>query len=326
MTRNGVLYQTERTTTPDTPDTGEWGTYFTATGRKIIDDAGVVTSANDTIIPGTVHARLSLSSSDPAPVSDQTAATTLYLLPYGGEHIALHDGSSWSYFALGASGINISIPATTDTNYDVFVYDSSGLTLELVAWTNDTTRATAITAQDGAYVKSGDTTRLYVGTIRTTDSSGQCEDSLAKRFVWNYYNRLPRTMRVIESTDSWAYTTATYRAMNNSTANRIAFVNGVQEEHVEALAVAIMSTSNVGGGFVGIGLDSTSANSAHLGFVIPTQITSFAANGRSTYRGDPGLGYHYLQALEKGNTGMTFYGDAGTPSDHQAGIQGVINA
>jgi hypothetical protein len=53
--------------------------------------------------------------------------------------------------------------------YDVFLYDSGGTpTLEILAWTGNTTRATALTTQDGVLVKSGDASRRSLGTVRPT--------------------------------------------------------------------------------------------------------------------------------------------------------------
>jgi hypothetical protein len=67
---------------------------------------------------------------------------------------------------------------TPNTNYDVLGYNNSGtLALDLVAWTNGTTRATALARQDGVLVKSGATTRRYLGTLRTTGTTGQTEFS-----------------------------------------------------------------------------------------------------------------------------------------------------
>ena len=88
-----------------------------------------------------------------------------------------------------------------DKNVDVFLYDNAGtLTLNLVEWSNDTTRATALTIQDGVYVKNGALGYLYLGTIRTS-ASGTAADSVIQRFVWNYYNRITRQIYREEATD-----------------------------------------------------------------------------------------------------------------------------
>ena len=177
-------------------------TQLTALGAKpadsdilvVVDDPGgtpvtkKVTYANlvadvGTVLGMTCNGRLTLTSGTPVTTSDVTAATTLYFTPYKGDQVALYTDSTWTLYTLTER--SIAIPATTDTNYDVFLYDNSGtLTLELVAWSDGTTRATALATQNGVYVKSGSADRRYLGTIRTTGVSGQCEDSETKRFVW----------------------------------------------------------------------------------------------------------------------------------------------
>lgn len=85
------------------------------------------------------------------------------------------------------------------------------------------TRATALATQDGVYVKSGDATRLYLGTIRTTTTSGQCEDSLLRRFCINYYNAVRRRCHVFENTNH-TYNAAPARPWNDNTATRFEFI------------------------------------------------------------------------------------------------------
>lgn len=283
------------------------------------------TTGGGIVTPGTVHARLTLASGDPTPMSDQLAKTALYLLPYQGKHIALYDGSTWQNFALGSSGISIAIPTSAlDTNYDVFVYDSGGLTLELIGWLSATARNVQLALQDGVFVKSGQTGRLYLGTIRTTSVSGQSEDSLARRFIWNYYNRLRRAMRVVESADSWTYSTAAFRVMNNNNANRLQFVIGVNEEFVEAIVSSISSHTTFKAIVNGIGLDITTTNARTSGGLGFTDTSGTGAMAHAYYRGAPGIGYHSLYALEYGTTGESWYGDAGNPSLYQSGIEGSL--
>lgn len=159
--------------------------------------------------------RMTLTTALPVTTADVTAATTVFVAPYKGNRIALYDGTNW--VMRSSAQMSIAVPATTSTMYDLFCFDNSGTaTLEALAWTNDTTRATALVTQDGVLCKTGALTRRYLGSFRTTTVSGQTEDSLAKRFVWNYYNRIVRPMRVIETTDNWNYTTSTIRQANNS--------------------------------------------------------------------------------------------------------------
>lgn len=271
--------------------------------------------------------RLTLTTATPVTTGDVTGAETLYYTPYKGNKIALYDGSSaWKVYSFAE--LSIDVPDATNC-YDVFAYDNAGaVALELTAWTNETTRATALTFQNGVYVKTGATTRRYLGTFySTTAGNGQIEDSFAKRNLWNYYNRVERGMRVTEATDTWNYTIGTYRQANGSTANQLEFVIGVSEDAVEARVATVVQNTNTGVLVnVAIGLDSTTASSATE--ILPIDIS--AANLRlfvaAGYTGLPGVGRHTLVWLEiSGATGTTsWYGDGGAPTRIQGGIRGKL--
>jgi hypothetical protein len=270
--------------------------------------------------------RLTLSTGTPIPSADQLAATTLYYTPHIGGKIALYNGASWDVISFSEVSISLS-GKTADTNYDVFGYNNSGtLTLELLAWTNATTRATALVRQDGVLCKTGALTRRYLGTIRTTGTTGQCEDSAVKRFVWNAENRVPRGLYRAESADSWTHTPInTWMQANNSTANQLAVVRGLDIEPMACDAHSVFQSSNstVQWGRVGIGLDSTSAL---VSGSLPQSVTAdnvAYGNCVAYYNGYPGLGYHYLAWLEAAaTTTQPWYGDAGVPTLLQQGIQG----
>src|SRR5690606_6570024 len=121
--------------------------------------------------------RLTLTSNTPVTISDVTGATSVYYTPYIGRVESVYNGTIWQL--LPFTQLTISLPSTTNTNYDVFVYGNNGvLTADSpVAWTNDTTRATALAYQDGVLVKSGDATRKFLGSFRTGSVSGQVADS-----------------------------------------------------------------------------------------------------------------------------------------------------
>ena len=271
--------------------------------------------------------RLTLTTATPVTTSDVTGASaaTIYFTPYGGNQIALYNGTQWGLHTF--TELSLAVPATTNTMYDVWVYNNSGtLALEALAWTNDTTRATALAFQNGVYVKSGTTTRRYVGSFRTTGSSGQTEDSAAKRYVWNYYNRKSRLMMVAESTNTWTYTSSTYQQANASTANQIDFVIGVAEEVVAATVrgLAINSTTADRYSWVSIGLDGTSSNAT----LVQPSHSSSTARGHPTaeYRVVVAAGRHYLTWLEATDSGetMTWYGDNGDANKYQTGIVGGL--
>lgn len=196
--------------------------------------------------------RLTLVSGTPVMTTTQSAKTTLYFTPYKGNDISLYDGTNWQLYS--TSEISMSLGGlTASKNYDIWCYNNGGTpTLEALVWTNDTTRATALTTQDGVYVKSGDASRRYVGTIRINSSGGQCDwkygsaaagGGAADFGVWNYNNRVSVATAVKDTTDSWTYGTASWRSANNSTTNRVSFVTGVAEDSVSAEYLAI-SLSN----------------------------------------------------------------------------------
>lgn len=274
--------------------------------------------------------RLTLETGVAVSVTDQTAATSVYYTPYKGSQISLYDGSgSWQLHEFAERTLSLA-GYTANLPYDIFIYDNSGtLTLESAAWASNTTRTTAIVLQDGIYVKTGATTRRYLGTIKMTATTGQCEDSKARVFVNNYYNRVPRYLARSETAVSWAYAGATWQAANNDTDNKVELVIGVQEELLELLLVASMSGSaSTNYGFVGVGED-TSSN-------ITTGNHHGGAGGNSgndwfsftvAYRNYPVIGGHYYTWMERTNgVSVTWYGvsGTGTPPIYNCGISGYI--
>lgn len=274
------------------------------------------------ILPNIVNGRLTLTSGTPITTTDVSAATTLYFTPYMGNYIRLWDGRVWDYYAFDE--VSIAIPGALDSNYDVFGFLNGGkLALELVIWSDGITRATSLVLKDGAYVKNGEPNKLYLGTIRTT-SAGQGEDSISKRFVWNYYNRAERKLLVTDGTNNWTYATASYRQYNNTNANRVEFVIGMNERPVFLHFITDCRSNGAAVGVVGIGLDSTTTNNAELMNPFGA-VASVRGAAMATYRGYPGAGYHFLQLLEWASAAtITFFGDAGT-TVVQSGASGFLH-
>ena len=279
-----------------------------------------LTSALHNALSRTCQGRLTLETGVPIPVTDQTAKTTIYFTPYMGDLIALYESSAWVVRAFVEASLELT-DWVADKNYDIFGYWSGGvLTLESVVWTNDTTRATALATQNGIYVKTGSTEKRYLGTIRTTGTTGQCEDSVLKRYVWNYFNRIDKTVRVVEATDTWTYNSATWRSANNSTANRISAVFGLAEDLVQIEVSA-------GGGndasvwrLAGVGVGVTNASSANL--VTPAYASYIASH--AIYKDRAPVGYQFYQWVEACNTAVsaTFYGDVLAGMAH--GLFGIV--
>lgn len=262
------------------------------------------------------------SSATCIPSADVTAATTLYLTPCNGNRITLSDASG-NLAVYTSAEISIAVPSTTSQMYDVWVYANNGVpTLELLAWTNDTTRATGIAKTTvGFYTKSGDLTRRYVGSMRTTTVSGQTESSKAKRYVWNLYNQLMLELSKGETAASWTTASVTPVQANASTANQVDVVVG----QATTIWVSLMAQGETNGGagaqvFVGIGAGSATAATRQL------EITSAAA----TYQLSFNVSHVTTQAAGRqfytwlnwvgSNTG-TFYG---TTLNGTTGLMGWV--
>lgn len=266
--------------------------------------------------------RLTLTTSLAVPAADQLAKTTIYFTPYEGNRLALYDGADWAIHTFTERSASLA-GLTVDKNHDVFIYDNAGtLTLDLVAWTNDSARATALAVQDGVYVKDGATSRRYLGTFRTTGTTGQCEDSALKRFVWNYYNRKRRSLVVQETTNSWTYTLVAWRQANASAANQVAVVIGISEEEMTLTAIGNAEKSDGGNRYTGIGHNSTTLNIAQ---VVGGAGTTNLLAGTAVYTVAPIVGYHYfawLEAVQAASGTCTWYGDAGITNQIQSGMVG----
>jgi hypothetical protein len=275
------------------------------------------------------NGRLSLTTGVPITVTDVTAATTLYWVPYLGNTVGLYTGTRWKAFEL--SQLSIAVPATTATAYDVFIdYNAGTPALSVTAWTNITTRATALTTQDGVDVLTGSTGKRYVGSFETTGVSGQTEDSAANRLLYNHYNQVPRPLRVHDSTDSWTYSTATYRQARATTTNQVAVMVGAVGSPVSIKAIHQMTNSsgNPTIAYTSIGYDSTTTPATGVtnhgsGTGNPVSIT---ANPHAELVHFPAVGVHtyvWLEAPDSANATSTWYGDGGV-TFYQTGLIGSV--
>lgn len=270
--------------------------------------------ANPIYRPQVAEGRLTLASGSPVTVADQTAKSTVYFSPYKGNRIALFNGVSWDTKTFAE--VSVAVPGNTVTPFDIFVYDNGGtITLDATAWTNDTTRATAITLQDGTYVKSGATGRRYLGTGRTTSVSGETESSVSNRFLWNYYNQICQAMVRQEPTTSWTYNSTTARQANASTSNQLNFVVGVAEATIHGSIRIKAEVSLLSDVIAFIGLDGLTAVADFTANSIPLNTGTFGVVIHEAWAKITTPGYHYLVWVEQGAppTGTithTYYGQS----------------
>lgn len=267
---------------------GNFTAHFTPTGNTTNGSAVVTNLSNNTATMyigepfigdgGTIQADSLIASVDSS--SQVTLTKTATATTTGSSFIILH------------------------ANYDIFLYNNNGTVAVYAAtnvgnWTSNSARNLSISKQDGVWVLTADSTKRYIGTFRLVGNN-KTEDSLTRRYMWNVENRAIRPIRKYESTASWTYGTATFRPWNNSTANRMEFIRGLDED-VVSLSFHGLTTGTAG--YIAFGLDSTSVVTGQMN--VSSNYVSSVPFSRTL-----GLGYHYVQLLEKSAGGgtTTFYG------------------
>lgn len=332
LTDTAFLTLPEHASAPATPAAGKMAIYGKLNGRAYMKDAAGREFSLVDLDPGICDFRLTLTSATPVMTVD-TTGTTLYMTPFNGNRIALYNTTESVWDVLASAELSLALSGlTAGKNYDVFAYNNSGaVAFEILVWTNDTTRATAIVFQDGVPCKSGALTRRLVGTFRAL-SATQIEWKLggtgaggvaASLGLWhaNPKVRVPVKGMIRDSTDSWSYG-GVIRAANNSGAMRVNVLDGDGTMRAFAQFHAFLTGAASTQFVVSVGLDSTSAFSAYA----TCQSTPNLAQAiplSAAFSGPPGLGWHYLQALEGRLTGAgaaTWYGDAGLPLLFQNGL------
>jgi hypothetical protein len=298
-------------------------------GTKIIKDS-IRTSLTDFISANlylanyqVCNGRLTVTSG--SPIADGSTGT-IYFTPFRGNLVSLYVVDyGWRTYAFSELSISVAGKAAS-LNMDVFIYDNAGtLTLELVNWSNATTRATALAVVDGILVKSGNAEKRYLGTLRTFDV-GAVEDSNVFRGVWNYYNRTRRQLYKLDATASWTNAAATWIQWHNSASAKVEFVTGWPEDLTCLTFTGLLNAVGSGVyGSLGIGVDVVNANNA----MVSTQGGNDTARQVviATYEAIFAVGYHFLALMEYGHTStVTFYGQPVNYNTYQSAAIGHVMA
>lgn len=266
--------------------------------------------------------RATLTSGTPVTTADVTASTNVFLDPYassgwGAGLCAFYDTTTSTWNTLQFTEITVALGTlTAGLPYDIFCFDNSGTMAcdAPVAWTNTTTRATALTTQNGVPVKTGALTRRYIATFYTT-STTQTADSVAKRDLSNYYNRVRRPLRVTDATAGWNYSTATYQQANASATNQVEGVVGVADLTLD-LFVSHNAGGNAGAVTVNTAIGEDSTTTADALFIGGGSVTcgggGFCGAGSVSGRlaKMPAVGWHKWVWLEKAQaSGTTSWGN-----------------
>jgi len=160
------------------------------------------------------------------------------------------------------------------------------------------------------------------------DAASKCQDTIARRFLWNYYNRISKKIKAIDTTGSWTYTTETWRPANNNTTDgvgRVSFIIGAQEVLVKADSWMQAVNTDVNVPFMtAIALDVTNSytgtdlfervyGAAGAKFLLPANFSNYVA-----------VGLHFLQRMEisAANGTTTWYGKS--TGDMQTGLLGEL--
>lgn len=249
------------------------------------------------------------------PIADISSTSNVYVTPVNGGTIPYFiSGTQFGILQL-PSDLTITLSAlTSGLPYDIFIENTAGSwgAVSPLAWTNATTRATALTNIAGMYLNSANTNQVLVGTILPITSS-TVGDYTGYRGISNVYNVAPRAGYAQDTTSTWTYSSATVRASNANTTNgqgRVTFVstlanNAISVSAYQGLQETVSSNSTSYSGFA---MDSTTAYDSLGLYDTPSQ----GGNGYATssYVYSPQLGSHYVQRLESadGTHTTTFFG------------------
>ncbi len=274
----------------------------------------------DALIPPSPGGRLTLVSGEPVMTSGVAAATALHYTPDQSDILPIWNGTifvphKFTELSFGVADTTKQ-PAAVAPNsvYDVFAWDDAG-TLRLVhgpAWTDAHTRSLALASTNGVPVNAADITNgplahkgTWLGTI-LSDANGQLNfiygssangGGAAILGVWNAYNRVEIATQVMDTTASWSYATAGWRAVNGSNANRVTFVVGATEDPLDISAQGYQTAAVYTAS--GVGLNSTSTPSGRQG----------PGASEARFKGFAQLGSNYAQALEFGGAAASFNGN-----------------
>lgn len=320
---NDILYVCTAT---GTSSTAVWTAVNPATGAS-------------TTLP-TPQGRLTLTTQTPVINTDVTAATTVYYTPYTGLLAPIYNGTNFVALSI-VSELSLGLVAAHAASqiYDLYLFLVSGVVTlgsgpSWAAGSGGSVTAGSCARGTGAggaalsrlngtltnavsmtmtYGPSGTTISIsanratYVGSMFMDATNGQVSCYVSwgqtrKYGLWNAYNRVPITVQCGDSTASWAYTTATVREANGSTANTIVIFSGLAEEpyaltYLDNFQTAAATSCGVS---VGIGFNTTTAFAGMRGSYsssIGTQL-NISSSLTGSYPAAPSLGINNVNALE----------------------------
>lgn len=244
-----------------------------------LDEAG---SVNDLVI--------SLTSGVPASQADIAGATSVYVIPSGGNRAEIYDSTGFKRRSLSQIQITLTTGAhpggddVAGRNFDVWLAYSGGNVVagtgpswesgtggslelrgtgagstELEVYQGRIVNKNAITLTNGATTYAIPARHaLLVGTFRTT-ANGQTEDSAWRRYVSQALRPQIKKLKRDFSDAAYNYSGGTFQQWANNTANRVRAVQCLAGRPVDLTMYAshlnVASASELTGG-IGIGVNS----------------------------------------------------------------------
>jgi hypothetical protein len=246
--------------------------------------------------------RLSLYSGAPVYASGlMSGKNFLYYNPYNGSTISLYENNNWvEYDCSKPVQYNITGIASGQL-FDVYMAGLNGASGSLFmtlgsAWTSGGNRTNPV-YQDGILVEPFFKYR-YLGTILTT-AQGLTEDTKFKRFVWNYDNRVTKTLYCTDSTQH-TYNSPTPRAWDLNSGNRLQFVQGIEGL---GASTSCMVASYVTPGATSINSFESAGVFSGTNYNVYNTFTGLYWDTSLMMVGECVAGYNYLQLMESCQSG-----------------------
>jgi len=223
--------------------------------------AGLLSPADKTkldqldVTPATNGFRMAPTPDDSIPADGLFSA--VFLVPVRSNRIALYDGTKWVIRRSTANPAYTLSGRTAGLPFDVFMYwDGSDLALEVVNWSTATPspaqRAAQIAKQDGVWIKTGDATRRYIGSVRPR-SATQYQVRRDARVGTapggiDYYNVDNTVIQVVSirasNGSSWIYNSTVLRQANGDPTAQIDTIAGIPRDTAALTLVVAVRCSD----------------------------------------------------------------------------------
>lgn len=305
----------------DVGDPGVGATFGTTIRWAIEDHVHQIQSLH----PGNNGFRINNVNTGTIPVDG--SSSTVYLLPHTGNRMSLTNNGINFYPCTPSANPSIAVTGqTAGIPCDVFAVFGSltAISLELVPWSTASARATGLFQLNGVWVKSGQNTKRYVGTIlpdsattytvRTLGTAG----TKAVAGIWNQDNRVKSTYLWQPTFDTWSPVAAnTWEPLGGGSGPHIEYVLGQTLDSISADAISAFSSTPAAAAAIGIGLDSTTTPSGfrHSATAQSASVAGLVAKASQRL---PSIGRKTVNLLAFSNLNTSlFYGQSGAM---QAGL------